>query len=616
MIFFSIIMPTYNQCFFIRRAINSLLSQQYGKWELIIINDGCTDNTEDIICEFLKDCRITYLKNDKNRGLGYALNQGIGKAKYDYIAYLPSDDYYLDNHLQLLSEEFIKNCNIVLVYTGAESKIIDSVSQSSRKKVIGLFADFSLQLVQVAHKKTDDKWLERSEYVTEDLFRMFWHNLIGKGYFSIVLQDTCYWTIHPHQRHCCISEKYGGGLNIYRRFYNVSEPIKLRVSTSKFINEEELYKVYRNAKIEGKGKKLKILLLGELAYNPERICALEEKGHDLYGLWIINPTFSFSTVGPLPFGNVKEISYNNWEEEIKQLKPDIIYGMLNFGAVPLAYEVLKRNLGIPFVWHFKEGPFICQERGRWEQLMYLYHNADGKIYINPEIKEWYEQFIPSKGLSLILDGDLPKKNYFTNDFSIRLSESDGEIHTVVPGRLIGVTIDEIKFLASKHIHIHLYVENYLENKQRLINNLLKDIPQYFHFHPHCSMQNWVSEFSQYDAGWLHCFNSTNKGCIRYATWDDLNMPARMNTLAAAGLPMIQKDNKGHIVAMQSHIQEYNMGIFFKTYTDLVVQLNDRNSLDIIKKNVLKNRMQFSFDKHVDALLSFFYNVIKSKNEKF
>ena len=612
MISFSIIMPTYNQAGYIRRAIASLLSQDFQHWELIIVNDGCTDNTEEFVGEYLSDNRFSYIKNQKNKGLGFALNQGLEKAKFDNIAYLPSDDYYYEDHLSTLAEAFKKSEGAVLIYTRAKSKVQDSVTFRANEDVNGLFKGLSLQLVQTAHKKVSDRWVERSEWVTEDLFKMYWSKLVGAGAFVFVPKETCCWTIHPFQRYRIISEKFGGGLNIYRCFYNVHDPIKLKVSDSKFIDEEEMYKEYRDTKIKS-GKGLKILLVGELAYNPERIYALEEQGHELYGLWISSPTFSFSTVGPLPFGHVKDLSYENWEDEIKSLKPDIIYGLLNFGAVQLAYEVLKKNPDIPFVWHFKEGPSICQERGLWNQLMYLYDHADGKIYINPEAKDWYEQFIPSKGLSFILDGDLPKINYFSDDFSSRLSDIDGEVHTVVPGRLIGVSFENIEILANNGIHIHLYVENYLESKQPFITKAMKVASNHFHVHSHCAPRQWVKEFSQYDAGWLHCFDSTNNGCLRYVTWNDLNMPARMNTLAAAGLPMIQKDNTGHIVAMQSHIQKNEMGIFFKSYPDLAEQLNNRQYLNLLRDNVLQKRMEFSFDKHVADLTEFFHQVIRNKN---
>ena len=326
---------------------------------------------------------------------------------------MPSDDYYFENHLALLAKEFESSKDIALAFTEAKSEIKDSMSYDVKKKTNGIFNQYSLQLVQTAHKKTSDRWITRAEWVSDDLFDLFWQKLIDKGKITSITTETCFWTSHPHQHHKLLCEHYGGGLNVYRQYYNIQEPIKIKVSRDKFIDEEKLYKNFQIPKVPHvEENSLKILIVGELAYNPERIFAFEEHGHKLYGLWIKRPTFSFSTVGHLPFGNTIDVPYDNWEEKVKEIKPDIIYATLNYGAVPLAYEVLRKVPEIPFVWHFKEGPFLCMQKGTWSELIELYNSADGKIYLNPEIKRWYEQFIPETGLSFILDGYLPKSNYF------------------------------------------------------------------------------------------------------------------------------------------------------------------------------------------------------------
>ena len=109
---FSIIMPTYNQAHFIRRAILSVLEQTYKCWELIIIDDGCTDSTERYIQDFLGNSQIRYLRNEVNQGIGYSINRGLEVAKYDLIAYLPSDDYYYKDHL-LIQFCFMKESSIL-----------------------------------------------------------------------------------------------------------------------------------------------------------------------------------------------------------------------------------------------------------------------------------------------------------------------------------------------------------------------------------------------------------------------------------------------------------------------------------------------------------------------
>ena len=95
----SVIMPSFNQAFFISRAVESLKQQTIQDWELLIINDGSTDNTAEIIRNYLNDERVRCLENKENSGLGTSLNKGIKNALFDRIAYLPADDLYYKNHL-------------------------------------------------------------------------------------------------------------------------------------------------------------------------------------------------------------------------------------------------------------------------------------------------------------------------------------------------------------------------------------------------------------------------------------------------------------------------------------------------------------------------------------
>lgn len=611
---FSVIMPTYNQSAYIRRAILSLIQQSYREWELIIVDDGCTDNTKDIIADYLEVYpMITYIRSETNRGMGYAINQGLNIAKYDHIAYLPSDDFYYVDHLNDIKEKFEESTDTVLVYTGMKYDLNDTVAQPGNYQTLGFRDGYSLQLVQTAHQKTEDRWMEREEWITENLASMFWDKLKEKGTFVPTNQISCDWTNHPYQRHKLIFEKYGGSVNHYRSYYKTTKPLKMRISDFKFIDEEELYKNARKP-IQTAKDALKILLVGELAFHPDRIYALEEAGHKLYGLWIKKPTYCSTTVGPLPFGNVIDIPYEDYKNKINEIKPDIIYGLLNFGAIPLAYEVLKNCPDIPFVWHFKEGPQHAIREGFFEKLIYLYTHADGKIFINEEIKTWYKQFIPHIGLSYILDGDLPKKEYFSTNFSKRLSETDHEIHTVIPGRLVGITPGYTTALASHNIHIHIYTENYHDWKMGYLYHLKQLSPDHIHLHPHCIPEKWTEEFSQYDAGWLHCIDSINNRNLLNATWDELNVPARMTALAAAGLPMIQKNNFDHVVAMQSIVKQKNIGVFFQDIEDLASQLKNKQLMDNLRTNMLQKRYEFSFDYHLPDLITFFREVIKQKTK--
>jgi glycosyltransferase involved in cell wall biosynthesis len=101
-ILFSIVIPTYNRADIITKTIESVLSQSYPSFELIIVDDGSKDNTEEVIKK-ISDSRIKYFKIP-NQERGAARNFGTNIAKGDYITFLDSDDVFYNNHLSVASE--------------------------------------------------------------------------------------------------------------------------------------------------------------------------------------------------------------------------------------------------------------------------------------------------------------------------------------------------------------------------------------------------------------------------------------------------------------------------------------------------------------------------------
>ncbi len=87
----SILMPVYNVSAYLGEAVNSILRQTFTDFELIILNDGSTDQTEDIILSFSDD-RIRYIKNEHNSGLIFTLNKGIDMARAEWLARMDGDD--------------------------------------------------------------------------------------------------------------------------------------------------------------------------------------------------------------------------------------------------------------------------------------------------------------------------------------------------------------------------------------------------------------------------------------------------------------------------------------------------------------------------------------------
>ncbi|SUY45685.1 teichuronic acid biosynthesis glycosyl transferase [Clostridium putrefaciens] len=96
----SIIMPAYNCYEFINIALNSVIAQTYENWEIIIVDDCSTDNTAEIVKDYIsKDLRIKYYKLDVNSGAAVARNKAVDLAQGKYIAFLDSDDVWFPEKL-------------------------------------------------------------------------------------------------------------------------------------------------------------------------------------------------------------------------------------------------------------------------------------------------------------------------------------------------------------------------------------------------------------------------------------------------------------------------------------------------------------------------------------
>lgn len=93
----SVVLPTYNRADYLKLAISSVLSQDFKDFELVVINDGSTDETENVVASF-QDDRITYVRQ-KNQGEYPATNNGINLARGKYITWIHSDDMWPEGTL-------------------------------------------------------------------------------------------------------------------------------------------------------------------------------------------------------------------------------------------------------------------------------------------------------------------------------------------------------------------------------------------------------------------------------------------------------------------------------------------------------------------------------------
>ena len=114
----SVIIPTYNRAHLIARAILSVLNQTFQDFELIIVDDSSTDNTEEVVNNF-NDKKIRYIQHKVNKGGAAARNTGIKAAKGEFIAFQDSDDEWLPEKLEKQMKVFkTSSAKVGVVYTG------------------------------------------------------------------------------------------------------------------------------------------------------------------------------------------------------------------------------------------------------------------------------------------------------------------------------------------------------------------------------------------------------------------------------------------------------------------------------------------------------------------
>ncbi len=126
----SVHIPCYNSEKYISETIKSVLAQSFGDFELIIINDGSRDRTEEIVKSF-QDSRIRYLYQE-NRGLSAARNRAVSVSGGEFIAFLDHDDLWMPDKLEKQIAVFEKDTDIALVYTNYYKLYPDG------KKALGL----------------------------------------------------------------------------------------------------------------------------------------------------------------------------------------------------------------------------------------------------------------------------------------------------------------------------------------------------------------------------------------------------------------------------------------------------------------------------------------------
>lgn len=230
----SVIIPTYNRAHLIGRAIQSVLNQTYQDFEIIVVDDGSTDNTDEVVKDF-GDERIGYIRHKGNKGGAAARNTGIRAAKGEYIAFLDDDDEFLPNKIEsLLPPLQASDDTVGLVYSKVH--IIESEGKSMYFPEKGLSGDIFEEYLAGPFFQTNSTLIKRDAIALFDESLPRWqdadfHLRILRKYHAIFVD--------------IVSAKYYVGRTRFRITNNPAAFVKaIKIAEERYFSNSE-YRISR-----------------------------------------------------------------------------------------------------------------------------------------------------------------------------------------------------------------------------------------------------------------------------------------------------------------------------------------------------------------------------------
>lgn len=256
----SVIVPAYNSEKYISKCIKSILNQTYKNLQIILINDGSTDNTLKIFNDFAaKDRRICVFSN-KNQGIAATRNFGLQKAKGEYIVFIDSDDYVASNAIELLVNSIMEEksdmviCNSMLIDTYGHPKERDS--RNYKKKFLhsnvwneetfwdhlynGFWGECTVPWGKLYKTKIFDKLRYPNGRTNEDDFILY--NLIHRCNKISVIDDILYYHM---DRVDSITNNNNNGIG--EKFLDGVEVVLIRSEKALINNQDYLVRYSLNA---------------------------------------------------------------------------------------------------------------------------------------------------------------------------------------------------------------------------------------------------------------------------------------------------------------------------------------------------------------------------------
>jgi glycosyltransferase involved in cell wall biosynthesis len=227
----SVVITCYNYGKYLERCLESVLSQTYSDIEIIIVNDGSTDNTDEVISKFTKVKNLIYIKQC-NAGQANAKNAGINEATGSYIAFLDADDLWSPDKLEKQMDKFA-NMNVGVVYSRAKyidenndivnEEITGRYLQPRRGKVTNwlLYDNFVPFSSSIIRRECLDRFGSFDETLAMGIDWDLWLRLSTCFEFDYVHEQLLFYRIgHPGQMSKNIAERHRCSDKIMAKFLN------------------------------------------------------------------------------------------------------------------------------------------------------------------------------------------------------------------------------------------------------------------------------------------------------------------------------------------------------------------------------------------------------------
>ena len=321
----SIVLPTYNGEKYIRESIDSIINQTFTDWELIIVNDCSTDNTQKIIDSYVTaDRRIHTIKNEVNQKLPSSLNIGFRKAKGEYLTWTSDDNIYLPEALNVMVSYLNKNPDSILVCTAMN--VIDSDGNMVGKHCQYIYENMlyndcvGASFMYRRCVLTDVGEYDASRFLVED-YDYWLRILFYYGKIDYIDQVVYLYRAHGES----LTQKRQK--EIHRQLLKLREFYIDNIIQGLWKNKRLMYQLYYDFKAEGK---CQTAILGKF------LTAIPEIGYEKEGI----PSGRFIIYGA---GNYGKEAYEKYESQVAFFADQNveIVGKKIGSAIILSVEELK-----------------------------------------------------------------------------------------------------------------------------------------------------------------------------------------------------------------------------------------------------------------------------------